>query len=102
MSFLHFNVLAFILGPNIFLSTLFSNTRSLCSFLNECEQVSHPYKTIDKIIVLYVIIFIFLDRKLEDKIFSLKVIIIIMINTIFIKLVNLVVPLRYKNDFAAG
>jgi hypothetical protein len=30
------------------------------------DQVSHPYKTTDKIIVLYILIFIFLDSKLED------------------------------------
>jgi hypothetical protein len=33
------------------------------------NQVSHPYKTIRKIIVLYILIFTFLDSKLEDKIF---------------------------------
>jgi hypothetical protein len=31
------------------------------------DQVSHPYKTTCKIIVLFILIFIFLDRKLEDK-----------------------------------
>jgi hypothetical protein len=31
------------------------------------DQVSHPYKTTSKIIVLYILIFIFLDNKLEDK-----------------------------------
>jgi hypothetical protein len=34
-----------LLGPNIFLSTLFSNTLNLCSSLNARDQVSHPYKT---------------------------------------------------------
>jgi hypothetical protein len=37
----------------------FSNTRSLCSSLNVREQVSHPYKTTGKIIVLYVLILMF-------------------------------------------
>ena len=32
-------------GPNILLSTLFSNTLSLRSSLNVTDQVSHPYKT---------------------------------------------------------
>jgi hypothetical protein len=32
-------------------------------------QVSHPYKTTDIIIVLYILIFKFLDSNLEDKIF---------------------------------
>ena len=42
------------LGPNILLNTLFSNTLSLRSYLNGSDQVSHPYKTTGKIIVLYV------------------------------------------------
>jgi hypothetical protein len=33
------------LGPNILLSTLFSNSLNLCSSLNMRDQVSHPYKT---------------------------------------------------------
>jgi hypothetical protein len=42
-----------LLGPNILLSTLFSNNFSPCSFLNVREEVSHLYRTIGKIIVLY-------------------------------------------------
>jgi len=34
-----------LLGPNILLNTLFSNTLSLRSSLNVSDQVSHPYKT---------------------------------------------------------
>jgi hypothetical protein len=39
--------------PTMFLSTLFSITPRLCSALDVRQQVSHPYKVIDKIIVLY-------------------------------------------------
>ena len=38
-SFLHFHVTSSILGPNILLSTLFSNTVSLRSSLNVSDQV---------------------------------------------------------------
>ena len=64
--FLHSPVILPLLGPNILLRTLFSNTLSLCSSLNE------RYKTTCRIIVLYVSIFIFLDSKLEDKTFCTK------------------------------
>jgi hypothetical protein len=37
-----------LLGPNILLSTLFSNTINLCSARNVRDQVSHPYKTTGK------------------------------------------------------
>ena len=35
--------------------------------VNVSDQVSHPYKTTSKIIVGYILIFKFLDSKLEDK-----------------------------------
>ena len=42
-SFLHSPVTSSLLGPNILLYTLFSNTLSLRSSLNVSDQVSHPY-----------------------------------------------------------
>jgi len=56
-----------LLDPNILLNTMFSNTLSLLSSRNVSDQVSQPYKTTDKIIVLYILIFQFLDSNLEDK-----------------------------------
>jgi len=62
-SFLHSPVTSSLLGPNILLSTLFSNTLSLRSSLNASDQVSHPYKTTGKTIL----IFKNFESKLEDK-----------------------------------
>ena len=42
-SFLHFPVASSLLGPDVLLHTLFSNTLSLCSFLNVIDQVSSPF-----------------------------------------------------------
>jgi hypothetical protein len=42
--------------PNILLSALFLNTLNLCSSLYAKYQVSHPYNTTGKIIVLYILI----------------------------------------------
>ena len=58
-SFLHSPVISSLPGPNTLLNTLFSNTLSLCSSLNISDQVSHPYKTTGKIIILYNLIFKF-------------------------------------------
>jgi TctA family transporter len=56
-----------LFGPNILLNTLFSNTWSICSSLNVRDQVSHPYRTTCKIIVLFILIFMFLESRREDK-----------------------------------
>ena len=56
-SFLYSSVTSSLLGSNILLTTLFSKTLSLCSSPNVSDQVSHPYKTTVKIVVLYILIF---------------------------------------------
>jgi hypothetical protein len=43
-SFLHPPVISSLFGQNILLSTLFSNTLSLCPSLNVRDQFSHPYR----------------------------------------------------------
>ena len=48
-SFLHSTVTSPLSGPNTFLSSLFSNTHSLCNSLNVRDQVSNPYKRIGEI-----------------------------------------------------
>jgi hypothetical protein len=45
-----------------FLSTLFSNTLTLCSSLNVRDRVSTG-----KIIVLYILMFIFTENKREER-----------------------------------
>ena len=51
---LHSPVTSSLLGPNILLNTMFSNTLSFLSSRNVNDQISHPYKTRGKIIVLYI------------------------------------------------
>ena len=50
---LHSPVTSALLGTNILLNTIFSNTLSFLSSLYVKDQFSHPYKTTGKIIVLY-------------------------------------------------
>jgi hypothetical protein len=52
-----------LLGPNILLSTLFSNILSLCSSLSVRDQVSHPYQTTGNIIVLHYSLLFYLQTR---------------------------------------
>jgi hypothetical protein len=45
------------LGRDILFRTMFSSTLSLCSSPNVRDQVSHPYKTTGRIMVLYILTF---------------------------------------------
>ena len=56
-SFRHSPVTFSLLGPNILLSILFSNTLRLSFSLNVSDQVLHPYKTTGRIIFLCIFIF---------------------------------------------
>ena len=59
-SFPHSPVTSSLLGPNILLTTPFSNTLSLHSSLDVSDQDSHPYKTQQgKFIILHILIFKF-------------------------------------------
>ena len=71
-SFLHSPVTSSLLGPNIPLNTLFSDTLSVRSSLYVSYHVLNPYKTTGKIIVLCMLIFKYLDNKVEDKRFFTK------------------------------
>jgi glucose uptake protein GlcU len=52
---------------NILLSTLFSDTLSLCYFFNPWHEVSHLYKAKGNVILLYIFIFTFLNSWREGR-----------------------------------
>jgi hypothetical protein len=69
-SFPHPPITSSPFDPNIHYSTLFSNSLSQCSSLNVRDQVSHPCRTTGKIIVLYILIFMFVDMRLSMLLLS--------------------------------
>lgn len=53
--------------PNIFLSILCSDTLNLCFSLNVRGQLSHSYKTVGEIAVLYILVGMFLGTRGKTK-----------------------------------
>jgi hypothetical protein len=66
-NFLHSPLTSFPLGANILLSTLFSNTHSLCATLNVRDDVLRPHKTTSRIMVSYILTLTFLDSRRENR-----------------------------------
>jgi hypothetical protein len=62
-SFPHLLMSSSLFGPNILLSTQFSNSFSICHSLSVRDQVSHPFRTRGKIIVLCIPIFKFFESR---------------------------------------
>jgi ABC-type anion transport system duplicated permease subunit len=58
---------SFLLDPNMLLSTLFSNTFVLYSYLSVIDQVSHPYKETGKIICMYTLCGVERTRKVRNS-----------------------------------
>jgi hypothetical protein len=52
---------------NVLLRIVFSNTLNLCSSLNARNQISHPYKTTGRIMILYILTFTFVNSRQEDR-----------------------------------
>jgi hypothetical protein len=66
-SFLRPLVTSSLFGPNILLSTLFSYILSLCSAHNVRDKISHPYRTTDKTVLLYILILCFQQQMRRQK-----------------------------------
>jgi hypothetical protein len=68
--FLQTPVTSSLLGPNIHLNTLFSNTLSLCSSLNFRDQVAHSYKTTAKFNFVYFKFYDFRQQMRRQKVLN--------------------------------
>jgi hypothetical protein len=66
-NFHHSLVASSLLGPSIFLSTLFSNTLSLCFSLNVRHQVSCLYKTTGSYVFMYFNLYILRQQAGRQK-----------------------------------
>jgi hypothetical protein len=55
-----------LLGPNILLRMLFSNTLNPCSSLSERDQVTHTKQGV-KLWFLYILVFVILERRRGEK-----------------------------------
>ena len=69
-SLLHSPFISFLLGSNILLNPLFSNTISLGFSLNVNNRVSHPYKTTDCVIVPYIVIYILVSKRKNTRFYT--------------------------------
>ena len=67
-SFLHSPVTSSLLGSNILLNTLFSNTLGLHYSLNVSDQVSHPYKKQQIYSSVYINLYIFRAQSERQRI----------------------------------
>jgi hypothetical protein len=67
MQFLQPPVTSSLFCKTIFFRALFSNSPSLRFSLNVRDQISRPYRSTVKIMVLNILIYKFLDRRQEDK-----------------------------------
>jgi hypothetical protein len=61
------NLLSLLSAVQIFSSAPCSQISCLYTSLHVRDQVSHPFRTTCKIIVLYILIFTFLDGRREDN-----------------------------------
>ena len=64
-SLLHSSVISSLLGPNILITPLFSNTLSFLCSRNVNDQVSHPYKTTGKNAHTHTHVYIYIYKTLK-------------------------------------